>query len=132
MRRSLRAVPAALLLASLSALLFSRGETVPLYSARTGLMCQNCHFDPNGGGPRNDFGFAFARNRHSLEVEPDSTSPWHDLNLTNRIGENMPVYIGVNQRFMMLANNTKEVKGPDRFGFFNMENALHFAFQPHP
>ena len=35
------------------------------------ISAPDCHFDPNGGGPRNDFGFAFARNRHSLEPEPE-------------------------------------------------------------
>lgn len=133
MHRVLRAVPFALLLCSLVALFVSRGgETVPLYAARQGLLCQNCHFDPNGGGPRNDYGFAYARNRHSLEAEPDSTSPWHDLDLTNKVGDRMPLYIGVNQRFMALTNNTDAIEGQDRLGFFNMESAIHFAFQPHP
>jgi hypothetical protein len=132
MRRSIRLVPVALFVCSLAALLFSRGaETVPLYAAREGLLCQNCHFDPNGGGPRNDFGFAYARNRHSLEAEADSTSPWHDLDLTNKVGDTMPLYVGVNQRFMVLDNNTEAIEGLDRFGFFNMESAIHFAFQPH-
>ena len=121
-------------LATLIALLpFARprtAETVPLYAARTGLMCQSCHFDPNGGGSRNDFGFAFARNRHSLEAE-DSTSKWHDLDVVNRIGDRMPVYLGLNQRFMLYGNTSIKSDSLDRFGFFNMENAIHIAFQPH-
>ena len=132
MRRLFRAVPVALLVSSLAALFLSRGgETVPLFAARTGLMCQNCHFDPNGGGPRNAFGFNYAKNRHSVEAETDSTSPWANLDLTNKIGETMPVYISVNQRFMLLDNNTKSIDGLDRLAFFNMESNLHFAFQPH-
>jgi hypothetical protein len=131
MRGILRAVPVVLLAVSILTLLRSRSaETVPLYASRTGLMCQSCHFDPNGGGPRNDFGFAYARNRHSLEPEPEG-SPWHDLDVTNRIGEKMPVYLGVNQRFMLLTNNTTQVKNIDRLGFFNMENGLYVTFQPH-
>jgi hypothetical protein len=131
MRRFLRLVPAALLIASLAVLALSRpGDTVPLFAARQGLMCQNCHFDPNGGGPRNDFGFAYARNRHSVDPE-DSTSQWADLDLTNKIGETMPLYVGLNHRFMLLDNNTASVDGLDRLGFFNMENAIHLAFQPH-
>src|SRR6476659_7362586 len=108
MRSWVRSVP--WLLSSLAIVLVAgsltprRGETLPLYAARTGLQCQSCHFDPNGGGPRNEFGFAFARNRHELEPE-DSTSEWHDLDLTNRVGDRMPVYLGVNQRFMLLANS---------------------------
>jgi hypothetical protein len=133
MGRVVRAIPALLLIASISTLLWSRGgETLPLYAARTGNLCQTCHFDPNGGGPRNEFGFTFARNRHSLEAEPEG-SPWGDLNLTNRIGENMPVYIGVNHRLMMLTNTSPvDSDSLARFGFFNMENSLHVAFQPHP
>jgi hypothetical protein len=131
MRLVWRAVP--VLLVSLSlALLFTprRAQTVPLYAARTGLMCESCHFDPNGGGPRNEFGFGFAKNRHTLAAE-DSTSRWKDLTLTNRVGENIPLYFGVNQRFMLLTNQHVQRGSIERLAFFNMENGIHLAFQPH-
>lgn len=131
MRAFLRAIP--VLLVSLSlyiALQPQRVQSVPLYAARNELMCQSCHFDPNGGGPRNEFGFNFAKNRHMLTPE-DSTSRWEDLTLSNRLGENTPLYFGVNQRFMLLANQHTDVDRPERLGFFNMESSIHFAFQPH-
>ena len=131
MRSVLRTLAVLLLVTPLAALIWPRrAETVPLYAARTGLMCQTCHFDPNGGGPRNEFGFAFARNRHAITPEPDG--PWADLDLTNRVGETMPVYFGVNQRFMLIANTTVQSDSLDRLGFYSMENALHITFQPHP
>jgi hypothetical protein len=131
MRAFFRAVP--VLLASLSLLLIALPrpvESVPLYAARTGLMCQTCHFDPNGGGPRNEFGFGFAKNRHLIAPE-DSISRWSGLDVTNRVGETMPLYFGVNQRFMLLANQRLSADRPERLGFFNMENAIHLAFRPH-
>src|SRR5258708_40329333 len=114
----LRALPALLLLTSIALVLGRPASTVPLFAARTGLMCGTCHFDPNGGGPRNAYGFSFARNRHSLEADPDTLSPWHDLQLVNRVGENVPLYFGVNQRFMLLATRTLKSDSLDRLGFF--------------
>jgi hypothetical protein len=131
MRVVTRAVP--VLLVSLSIALIARphrAQSVPLYAARTGLMCQSCHFDPNGGGPRNEFGFGFAKNRHTL-APPDSAGEWAGLTLTNRVGENMPLYFGLNQRFMLLTNQSTSADRIERLGFFNMENAIHIAFQPH-
>lgn len=130
MRILARALPLLGLLAALVALVQPRrAETLPLYAARQGLMCRSCHFDPNGGGPRNDFGFAFAKNRHSMDA--DTSGLWKDLDLTNRVSDRMPVYFGVDQRFMMLANTTTTTDSLDRLGFYNMENALYVAFQPH-
>ena len=132
MRVACRAFPILLLLACLAPLLRPRGAgSVPLYAARTGLMCGSCHFDPNGGGPRNEFGFTFARNRHSLAAEPDTNSEWKDLQVVNRVSENVPVYIGFNYRLLMLADATTNKDSLDRLAFFNMENALHVTIQPH-
>src|SRR5262245_48883885 len=119
MRSVLRAIPLLLVSASLTLALWPRGaHTTPTYAARNGLMCATCHFDPNGGGPRNEFGFGFAKNRHSLEPESDSTSAWKDLNLTNRVGENMPLYVGLNQRFMLLGSRMTTSDHVDQSAFF--------------
>src|SRR5258708_14588061 len=83
----LRALPALLLLTSIALVLGRPASTVPLFAARTGLMCGTCHFDPNGGGPRNQYGFSFSRNRHSPEAHPDTLIPRPDLHLVNRDAE---------------------------------------------
>jgi hypothetical protein len=41
-------------------------NALPVYARRTGLPCGQCHINPAGGGPRNAFGRAFARNGHQL------------------------------------------------------------------
>jgi hypothetical protein len=135
MRTVFRAVPVLLVLLALLSLVSivdpRGGRTLPLYAARTGLQCANCHFDPNGGGPRNEFGFAFAKNRHAIEPETGE-KPWGELNLANRVGDSFPLYFGINQRFMLLANGYQGQDSVARLGFYNMESAIHLAFQPHP
>jgi len=132
MRRPVRALIPILFTTTLVSLFSARrAQPVPLYAARTGLMCASCHFDPNGGGPRNEFGFNFAKQRHDLTPE-DSTSQWANLALVNRVGDSFPLYFGVNQRFMALANTTVKTDSLDRAGFYSMETALYVTFQPHP
>lgn len=129
MPRLFRAFPFLLVFAGLLLVLLpSRGASVPLFAARTGLQCGTCHFDPNGGGARNEFGFAYAKNRHSLEAEADGE--FKDLALRNRVGDDLPLYFGVNQRFMLLADHREIGDLPDASGFFNMESGLHVTFQP--
>ena len=116
--------------AAATLLLARAGDGLPLYAARTGLMCQSCHFDPNGGGARNEFGFAFARARHSLA--PDTSSVWKDLNLGNRVADNVPIYFGVEQRFMLLSNANANVDQAERAGFFNMRTRSTSRSSPTP
>lgn len=131
MSRSIRLAGFALLVAVVANVAFApRGITVPLYAARTGLMCQSCHFDPNGGGPRNEFGFMFEKNRHTISA--DTTGEWKDLELTNRVSDTFPLYFGVNHRFMLLADQLRSSHGPETTGFYDMESALYMVFQPHP
>ena len=76
MRRVMHVVPAVLLLSSIASLLLARrGETVPLFAARQGLMCGTCHFDPNGGGPRNEFGFAVSQGGNMVSLDIPALDP---------------------------------------------------------
>ncbi len=42
-----------------------QAQATPAYAAQTKLPCAKCHTTPSGG-PRNDFGNAFAANGHKL------------------------------------------------------------------
>src|SRR5262249_13695656 len=107
-----------------------RAQTLPLYAAREKMQCQLCHVDPNGGGIRNEFGFNYAKNRHSLT--PETGKPWGDLaNLPNRVSDNVPIYFGLNMRQMLIMSTSVESDSLDRAAFFPMENAFHVSFQPH-
>jgi len=39
-------------------------------------MCSNCHLNPKGGGPRNNFGQAFAKN--GFKITPEFRTQWPD------------------------------------------------------
>ena len=105
---------------------------LPTYAARTGFSCVSCHFDPNGGGPRKDIGFLFARNRHDLLPDPDER--WQSLvSLTNILGD--VLYFGTNSRFFYLYNDPKpygSVELPKTSSFFQMQGALYTTLRPHP
>src|SRR6187397_2973161 len=88
-----RLLLASLVLTGMSTVGVPRAGALPLYATRQGLACATCHFDPQGGGPRNDFGFQFEKNRHALTPE---TGKWADLVLANKIGD--ALYFGTNMR----------------------------------
>ena len=118
----------------LSCTLFSPGpaEALPVYATRTGFSCVSCHFDPNGGGPRKDIGFLFARNRHDLV--PDSDERWQSLlSLSNVLGD--VLYFGTNSRFFYLFDDPKpfgDEESPRISSFFQMQGALYTTLRPHP
>lgn len=105
---------------------------LPTYAARTGFSCVTCHFDPNGGGPRKDIGFLFARNRHDLLPDPDER--WQSLTaLTNVLGD--VLYFGTNSRFFYLYNDPEPYGSeelPRTSSFFQMQGALYTTLRPHP
>ena len=56
---------------------------LPLYASRQGLPCKACHFDPQGGAARREFGFLYEKNRH--DVAPEER--WSDIQISNKIGD---------------------------------------------
>ncbi len=98
---------------------------LPTYAARTGLDCVSCHFDPNGGGPRNGLGYLYEKQRHDLTPDPDPR--WAELPASNKIGD--VVFVGTNARMLYLAMgrwNDVQVSS-----FFQMQGALDVVLQPH-
>lgn len=101
---------------------------LPTYAARTGLDCRSCHFDPNGGGPRNGLGFMFAKQRHDLTPDPDPR--WAQLPASNKIGD--ALFVGTNTRLIYLGTRLKGDDGVQASTFFQMQGALDVVLQPHP
>jgi hypothetical protein len=113
-------------------LLFPRtARAVPAYAARTGFTCISCHFDPNGGGPRKELGFLFARQRHS--TLPDTSQKWSGLNeLSNRLGDWF--YFGTNTRMYYLYDHAKPygtTPSSTISTFFQMQSAIYLSARPH-
>jgi hypothetical protein len=101
--------------------------SLPMYSARTGMTCRSCHFDPNGGGPRNALGFTYGKQRHDLA--PDTDPRWAELTLSNRIGD--AVYLGTNTRLAYLYSAHQDATDEtDLSSFYQMQGALNVVFQP--
>lgn len=67
--RGTKTSAAALLAAFATVLAIPAARARPAYATRTGLPCGQCHVNPQGGGPRNAFGRAFAKNGHRLPGE---------------------------------------------------------------
>jgi hypothetical protein len=104
---------------------------VPQYAARTGFACANCHFDRSGGGPRQEMGFLFAKQRHDLI--PDTTAIGQSMSeLSNRLSDWF--YFGTNTRLLYLYDDPEEFGGIERdriSNFFQMQSALYATVRPH-
>jgi hypothetical protein len=72
------ALASAACIAAVAATLGPRpAHALPKYARRTGLACGQCHVNPEGGGPRNAFGRAFAANGHHLPGEAHKHTQSH-------------------------------------------------------
>jgi len=129
--RMMRAVSGTALALAAFALFPRMAHAVPAYAARTGFTCVSCHFDPDGGGPRKELGFLFARQRHS--TLPDTSQTWSGLNeLTNRLGDWF--YFGTNTRMYYLYDHAKSygtIPASNISTFFQMQSAVYLTARPH-
>jgi hypothetical protein len=110
---------AALVMAATSA------RALPLYASREGTKCASCHFDPNGGGMRNEFGFNYDKNRHSMEEETKFGSVDVDPQLNDWIR------LGLDMRTLYVAEHIQGQSGAQTYTFFPMEGNLRVAITPH-
>jgi hypothetical protein len=117
-----------LVAASLLAGLPSPGRAMPLYATRQGLTCATCHFDPQGGGARNEFGFLYEKNRHDLA--PD-VGKWADLVLANKVGDALYFGTSLRQQYTYV-HDVGAPAGNDVSTFFPMQGAFNIVFAPHP
>ncbi len=103
----------------------SRGAAMPLYASREGKTCIACHYDPNGGGMRNDFGFLYCKNRHGLDTE----QKWANVTVDPRLNE--WVAIGLDTRLLYIASHSKGGPTLSTSTFFPMQGQLNIAITPH-
>jgi hypothetical protein len=102
----------------------SQAKALPLYASREGKTCVTCHYDPNGGGMRNDFGFLYEKNRHGLDTE----EKWGKVTVDPRLNE--WVAIGVDVRLLYVASHTSGVSGIAGSTFVPMQGQLNVAVTP--
>ena len=100
-------------------------SAIPLYSSREGATCISCHVDPNGGGIRNEFGFNYGKNRHSVEEE----EKWAKYAVNPQLNE--WIRLGLDARFMYYASHVDGGRDLAPSTFFPMQGNLRVAISPH-
>ena len=98
---------------------------LPLYASREGRTCVSCHYDPNGGGMRNDVGFTYSKNRHGVDAE----ERWAKVTVVPRLND--WIAIGLDTRVLYLATHAKGGSTIGTSTFFPMQGQLNFAISPH-
>ena len=122
---SLRATLGVALCLLLSAVTSRPVTALPLYASREGAKCVTCHFDPNGGGIRNDFGFSYGKNRHSMEPE----DRWADVTVNPQLND--WIRLGVDTRISYVASHVHGSSSTlDQSTFFPMQANLRVAVTP--
>lgn len=124
MNSPLRSAPALLALAVVT-LVARPAVAMPLYASREGATCVSCHIDPNGGGIRNEFGFNYAKNRHSVEEE----EKWAKFTVNPQLND--WIRLGIDTRFMYYASHFEGGRDLAPSTFFPMQGNVRIAVSPH-
>jgi hypothetical protein len=98
-------------------------RALPLYASREGTKCASCHFDPNGGGMRNEFGFSYDKNRHSMEEE----TKFGNIDVNPQLND--WIRLGVDMRTIFIVDHFED--GSGTYAFFPMQANLRVAITPH-
>jgi len=109
----------------LAAAFTTPAEALPLYASREGRNCISCHFDPNGSAMRNEFGFNYGKNRHSMGEE----ERWSKVTVDPQLND--WIRLGLDTRFMYYASHNDGASEFSTSTFFPMEGNLRVAIQPH-
>ena len=99
-------------------------RALPLYASREGTKCASCHFDPNGGGMRNEFGFSYDKNRHSMEEE----TKFGNIDVNPQLND--WIRFGADVRIMYLGVDVDNSSELDSYLFFPMQGNLRVAITP--
>ena len=99
-------------------------NALPLYASREGRNCISCHIDPNGSAMRNDFGFNYGKNRHSMGEE----DRWSKVTVNPQLND--WIRLGLDTRIMYVASHTDGQAQLTTSTFFPMEGMLRVSIDP--
>lgn len=110
-------------LAVLAGLAFmpATGHALPMYAARTGMLCSQCHINPTGGGARNAFGFNYLQNGHSLTPRPVKEGEEAAALLSNKVGDYLS--FGFDGRLMGYGSQAQK----NILGLFLMQGGFYMS-----
>jgi len=121
-KTTIRTALAAAALSLAAALLATSARAEPYLAVRTGLKCVSCHVNPSGGGMRNAFGNAWARNELAARIV---TPPGTDATDAGWLGEvNRYLAVGGDVRTGLVY---EDVPGLDSESEFAISRATVYA-----
>ncbi len=94
---------------------------IPRFSLKSGESCSNCHFNPTGGGLRNESGWSKGKNGLRMFKPEESDT----MEISPRIGKN--IFFGFDARSQYLAT-LRDTLG-SMSGFQNMTGTMYLGIQ---